>query len=131
MEQESALAWGVEEVAQDPEPGLAQAQVLGQVHIPHLHLIPVLALPVVQALALKRAPMPAHMRALVLGQAPGEVEEMVVAMAVVVGTVTVLEGEVGQAMVKAMARAEAMVKVMAAGATTEINLSSYIAEAEI
>lgn len=131
MEQESALAWEVEEVAQDPEPGLAQAQVLGQVHIPHLHLIPVLALPVVQALALKRAPMPAHMRALVLGQAPGEVEEMVVAMAVVVGTVTVLEGEVGQAMVKAMERAEATVKVMAAGATTEINLSSYIAEAEI
>lgn len=127
MEQESALAWGVEEVAQDPEPGLAQAQVPGQVHIPHLHLIPVLALPVVQALALKRAPMPA----LVLGQAPGEVEEMVVDMAVVVGTVRVLEGEVGQAMVKAMARAEAMVKVMAAGATTEINLSSYIAAVEI
>lgn len=127
MEQESALAWGVEEVAQDPEPGLAQAQVPGQVHIPHLHLIPVLALPVVQALALKRAPMPA----LVLGQAPGEVEEMVVDMAVVVGTVRVLEGEVGQAMVKAMARAEAMVKVMAAGATTEINLSSYIAAVQI
>lgn len=127
MEQESALAWEVEEVAQDPEPGLAQAQVPGQVHIPHLHLIPVLALPVVQALALKRAPM----RALVLGQAPGEVEEMVVDMAVVVGTVRVLEGEVGQAMVKAMARAEATVKVMAAGATTEINLSSYIATVEI
>lgn len=127
MEQESALAWEVEEVAQDPEPGLAQAQVPGQVHIPHLHLIPVLALPVVQALALKRAPMPA----LVLGQAPGEVEEMVVDMAVVVGTVRVLEGEVGQAMVKAMARAEAMVKVMAAGATTEINLSSYIAAVQI
>lgn len=127
MEQESALAWGVEEVAQDPEPGLAQAQVPGQVHIPHLHLIPVLALPVVQALALKRAPMPA----LVLGQAPGEVEEMVVDMAVVVGTVRVLEGEVGQAMMKAMARAEATVKVMAAGATTEINLSSYIAAVQI
>lgn len=127
MEQESALAWEVEEVAQDPEPGLAQAQVPGQVHIPHLHLIPVLALPVVQALALKRAPMPA----LVLGQAPGEVEEMVVDMAVVVGTVRVLEGEVGQTMVKAMARAEAMVKVMAAGATTEINLSSYIAAVQI